>query len=246
MIDNISTAFLFLGQEAFIIPLIVLGYIWIERALFYNAACMLLFALIFNTALKDTFQVPLSPTLHKAGFAFPSGHMQAASSFYGWFVIAKRNLFINVAVLILLIGIAIGLVHFHYHNIYDIAGALVFTGIQLFAYYKVITRAKRYAYWIVILLATLLLAYIDFHFTQMNNYVLMAYFALLGFMTAEQFFGKVSKTRTVIDKVLQTVVCFACVIVITHFLATANNLHWLVIGFIIPCTNRVRITSSKS
>lgn len=49
------------------------------------------FCIVVNAALKVTFQVPSYATSAKGHFAFPSGHMQFSTVFYGWIIYHLRH-----------------------------------------------------------------------------------------------------------------------------------------------------------
>jgi len=70
MLDNISCFFLTFSHDTIIIPLIIIGYIWIDRKVFFHGICLLLTSMLLNLALKITFQIPLAPSLGKEGFAY--------------------------------------------------------------------------------------------------------------------------------------------------------------------------------
>ena len=118
MTDIVTSFFLSFSHDTVIIPFVIIGYIWLDRNLFFNAICLILLSIIFNSALKITFQIPLSPLLNKEGFAFPSGHMMSSAVLYGWILLHTQNLFYRTSIIIVLFGIAFSLVHCGYHNYY--------------------------------------------------------------------------------------------------------------------------------
>lgn len=245
MIDTIANVFLSLTHTPVIIPLIILGYIWIDHDTFYHATCLTLISMMFNFALKVTFQVPLSPTLGKEGFAFPSGHMQLATILYGWLAFKSNSLVIRIIVAILLIGIGLSLVYFQYHDYYDVFAAVFFALLAMVVYYQVITKAKRISAWIVIAACSILMLYIYLRFEPMSSHVWMAYYTLIGFMASDKiFYHQISSRRSVLEKIIRSVICLASVFGIVFLFSNEmflklpmmiNNLQWLLVGFIIPC-----------
>ena len=161
MLDNTSRFFLAFSHDTIIIPLIIIGYIWIDRKVFFHGICLLLTSMLLNLALKITFQVPLAPSLGKEGFAFPSRHMQSSIVLYGWLLKSVNKRSIKVVITILLIGISIGLVHLGYHNYFDVLAA-VFLGLLLIFIYSWFLKTFKESIlsMIVLLFNTLLMAYI--------------------------------------------------------------------------------------
>ena len=90
----ITKIFLLFSHQEILIPLIVLGLIF-YRNYFLDPAILLLFTMVFSVLLKFIFAIPypaeLVQKLGKNGFSFPSGHMQAAAVFYGWFLLNNET-----------------------------------------------------------------------------------------------------------------------------------------------------------
>lgn len=129
-LDILARFFLFFSNVYMIIPLLILGFVWGPREVFRQAIYILFFSMIVNMFLKSLFQVPLPAVLGK-GFAFPSGHMQASATLYGflfcqvtcYIACNVRKAQLGVCLTILLLGIGWGLVHFDYHNWVDVSAA---------------------------------------------------------------------------------------------------------------------------
>ncbi|MCH9690059.1 MAG: hypothetical protein K0U24_02555 [Gammaproteobacteria bacterium] len=163
--DALAQFFLYFTDAPWLIFFLGCGFLFGDRTLFYHATCIMLISTVLNVALKYTFQIPLAPTLHKAGFAFPSGHMQFATVLYGWFALHTKNHALHITIACLLGGIGFGLVHFHYHTWFDTFGALFFAGIILGAYYMLLTKKPAYFTRIQIATAVLAMSYIAYRGT---------------------------------------------------------------------------------
>ncbi|MDF1678436.1 MAG: phosphatase PAP2 family protein [Legionellaceae bacterium] len=149
----------------FILGLLLLGFTFGNRSLFYHASCVVFISTILNVALKVTFQVPLSPSLHQIGFAFPSGHMQLATVLYGWIALQSNNRLFQLLTIGLLAGIAFGIVHFGYHTWFDIFGAIFFAGLILSFYQILITYKKTYIFLGAFATTSLAMLYIAYRYT---------------------------------------------------------------------------------
>lgn len=138
-----------------------------------------LLGILINVALKGTFQVPLLPHLNHEGYAFPSGHMQFSTVFYGWLMYQLRWRYGYALGLALLTGIGWGLIACHYHLLPDVMMGLV-VGIFYIASYAVILSKKpsNLPFYRVIV-ASLLLIYIQLRYPVFPIYALNTYFVFL-------------------------------------------------------------------
>ncbi len=250
MMDEIASGFLFLTRNQFIIPIIILGYIWIDCDKFFHATCLILISILFNTALKVTFQIPLSPVLCKDGFAFPSGHMQSATTFFGWLAYRSNSIIVRISIIAILIGIGISLIHFKYHNYYDVLAAALFALLLMLAYNHINTAqlTKRKSSWIIVCISTILVAYIWFKTKQIESHIWISYYALMGFILAERISHRSNVSASWGQKTARTIICFCIIFGVIFIFSNKHvislplfiaNLHWLIIGFILPATSRL-------
>lgn len=140
MLDIIAKFFLTFAREEIMIPLSICGYIGHDRNKWGRVIYIISFSLIFSSFLKSIWQIPLAPFLKSDGWAFPSGHMFGACAFYLQISREMHKRWASNAVYVILLGVAFGLVQQKYHNIYDIAGAIVCAIILLFFYNIVIKQ----------------------------------------------------------------------------------------------------------
>lgn len=244
MIDTIANLFLTFTHETILIPLVVIGYIWLDKRIFFHATCLLLISMLCNYVLKITFQVPLSPLLNKPGFAFPSGHMQSALVFYGWLFLQSRLIYKGLIVA-LLSGVAVSLVHLGFHTYYDIAGAIT-AGVLLLAMYNfVLTNYPQKLSAIVLIFTTVLLIYTGIA-AYIPAHVWMAYYGVLGLLLGTRVFAHKKMAIDTRGKIYATIICIASILIIKAIFATVifdmptsiSQLQWGLIGFCIiaaPC-----------
>lgn len=245
ILTDVANFILLFSNKPIIAPLIILGYIWISRKIFYDAICLLMFSMILNFALKNTFQVPLSPLLGKQGYAFPSGHMQTSTVLYGWLAFASKNTLLRILIALLLIGIAFSLVYFGYHNYVDITGAVFFAFLLIATYYLISTKKPEILRWLVIFFASVLMIYISL-IDKIKSPPWMAFYTLLGFMLSEKLFGKKITSGTLLHKTLTTLVCLILffiikglfsIQVISQLPSYLYQLQWVLIGFSLPASH---------
>ncbi len=240
MLENIFRFFLAFSNETIIIPLIIIGYIWLDHDIFYHAICLLLTSILLNVALKSTFKIPLSPTLGKEGFAFPSGHMQSAVVLYGWLFKSTNRLIIKISIIAILVGIWLGLLYFGYHNSFDILGAIFFGLLFILSYSRLLISFKPSTLSVTTLFfSTILVIYISV-FSNMKEHSWMAYYALIGIIMSEWQIKKEIILLNNINKLLATVFfCLTFVLInkiFTNFTLPPfiYQLKWLFISYFIP------------
>lgn len=240
MLETTGRLFLAFSHDNILIPLIILGYIWLDRDIYFHAVCLLLTSMLFNLALQSTFKIPLAFSVGKQGFAFPSGHMQSAVVFYGWLFQSTNRLIIKSSITILLIGIGLSLLYFGYHNSFDILGAIFFGLLLIWAYNQLLISIQQTLLPVVILLFnTLLVLYISFAH-GMNQYSWMAYYALIGIIFSELHFKQKTTLVDNISKLLATLLCVIAFILTNqifpknHFIPFIASFKWLFIGYSAP------------
>lgn len=208
-IDIIASLFLEFSNASLMAPIITIGYIMIDRKVFFNAASLMLLGILFGTALKVTFKIPLAPSLGKAGFAFPSTHMLTSTILYGSLYGACKNNLLRTAIMLLLPLIALSLIYFGYHNIYDILFA-IFIAIILIKVQNYIIKAygQGYHYAIILIFGALCLLY-NYLSYGLAPHLIKAFAGLFGLLVGEAFFGsKVKANLGIKNKTIALTLCF--------------------------------------
>jgi len=243
----IAKFFLAFSHETIILPLIILGYIWGSRDVFYHAICLMLTSMILNFALKITFKIPLHPSLSIPGFAFPSGHMQSPTVLYSWIAFRIRNLFVRIFISLLLLSIGISLVYSGYHNYYDIFGAVFFAAILLLIYSFLFRNKPHILHYFLIIFSTILMIYIGAK-NGLTPHMFLSYYALLAFIITDRVCAK-SITQNFTHKLFSTILCFATIFIIKYIFSSKffaefpyylTELQWAAIGFTIPWSKYVK------
>lgn len=215
ILDSIRLALVMFSDEFFVIPVIILGSIWVDREVFFHASCMMLVNIIINFALKIIFHIPLASLLMQDGFSFPSGHMQASSAFYGWLIYARGRSIIGVLSSILLTAIACGLSYSDYHDYWDILSAGLFAAISIMWYVQLLAHPYYSASMTIFAISTILLVFIKLGYGIIPHFVWLAYYSLWGFILSKHLVasGLISKTK---DKILATFISFVICYIIYH------------------------------
>ncbi|NRB10609.1 MAG: phosphatase PAP2 family protein [Rickettsiaceae bacterium] len=187
-LDHIAGFILHFSHDVIIIPLLILGYIWLNPKIFFHAICLILLSMITNFVLKQIFQIPLPEGhINQETYAFPSGHMQSAIVLYGWLVIKYRNIIFQFALCGLLTAIAMSLVHFNYHNYTDIVGAVFFAVLLISIYQILLLKKAKILKWLTLIFGTILILYISIIYV-IPKHLYMAYYVLVGIVLSEALF----------------------------------------------------------
>lgn len=139
---------LFFGQPITWALIGLLGLLVISRPAFGRALLLVFFSMIFNPLLKFWFQEPLPEPMD--GWAFPSGHMQAAIVFWGWLAIEAKGFWPRFLLGVLLLIIAYGVIYSGYHYPRDVIGAICVGALMLVAYHALnqLKTFKDKPYWV--------------------------------------------------------------------------------------------------
>lgn len=141
LIDYFAKTALFATNEVLVAFLLIIGYYSSKRTPILRALFILLFSLIVSTFLKSFWKIPYQQA-NFIGYAFPSGHMQAAIAFWGWLAWEFQKPKFFLFVLILFPCIAFALIHLGFHTLFDVSGAIVFQFLIL-AFYALICNLLK-------------------------------------------------------------------------------------------------------
>lgn len=178
-----------LGFSHSLIFLLILltGFVLINPRFFFQAACLVAFGIITNVALKGFFKVPL-PTHLGPYYAFPSGHMQSATILYVWLAVHVRFLPWRLFVALLLPSIGAGLIYYHYHQLDEVIAGFIFGLIIIALYHYLLTYFKEKATWLLLLIASSLMMYSQFTYTQIPPHAWPAFYTLISLLALEKLF----------------------------------------------------------
>lgn len=239
MLNNIVRVLLEFSHEVVIIPVIIIGFIWFSRDIFYHGTCLVLLTMLLSFVLKSLFQKTSS-----YGFAFPSGHMQVSAVLYGWLACNFKNYLFRGIIALLLSGIGFSLVYSGYHDHYDVLGGVFFAVITLCGYYFFLQKFRHNILYLILGAASLLMLYIYSIADQITPHLWMAYYALIGFITSYKILGQNIR----LNKVITTVLCFLIVFVIQRVFQLSflsglpiylSQLQWLLIGCSVPFSDYI-------
>ncbi|WP_152606904.1 phosphatase PAP2 family protein [Candidatus Jidaibacter acanthamoebae] len=111
------------------------GFVLINRNAFGSALFITIFTMALNAYLKSIWQVPLNPELNKEGWAFPSGHTQSSCVFWFFLSLMLEKRWMIICIPVVLLGVVSGIVHFGYHEWYEILAAIGFAGLEIIFFF---------------------------------------------------------------------------------------------------------------
>jgi hypothetical protein len=182
MLNHLADFFLFFSHIWVIFGFVLLYLLWVSRAFFMQSLALLMIDMMVNVALKGTFKIPLNALLHE-GYAFPSGHMQVTTVFYGWLALHVPSWAFRALMLGVCLGQGFGLIHYQYHNLEDVIGGFC-VALLLIALYR----------WFLICFSTLCMVYnAQIYHNAIPLHAMQAYELLIGVLLCERVFSKNGK-----------------------------------------------------
>lgn len=190
-INLLAKFFLLFAQQAFYVPVAVIGCVWYKNKTFWHALVLLFFSMIFSTFLKMVFKVPLNPALGITGYAFPSGHFQAETIFYGWIFWSIPYKPLRVLIPMVLIGNGWAMTYFGYHDLKDEIAALFFGILILVFYKKLLHRTKNPILpgWILVGCSIPMIMFLKYTST-LPAHMWMGVYSMTGLLTGWTFWGR--------------------------------------------------------
>lgn len=122
-----------LGSEEFYLIVIPVLYWCFDRTLGRRAGRLFLFSLFLNVWLKGLFhtarpspdQVRVIYRQTASGYAFPSGHTQGSTTFWGYLALRRRRAWLSILAVLLISLVALSRLYLGVHWPVDVAGGLL-------------------------------------------------------------------------------------------------------------------------
>lgn len=184
ILDHITDAVLFFGSGYCMVPLAIVGFLYLDRKTFAFALFILLFTVCANPFLKMIWKMPLPPGMGTHTYGFPSGHLQSALVFWGFLGIRYTNLYWRIFISAFIILYTWVLYIKGYHFPIDLLGAACFGSITLMLYMLILSRplfihAPSLVGVLLFMIASIFTVLKDI--TDVNQSIPLALGGLLGF-----------------------------------------------------------------
>jgi hypothetical protein len=161
MLKNIANAICKLTNGPILLVFSFLSLLFDNKKKWNRILAIFFLGLAINAALKCIFKIPLPESLKPNWYAFPSGHMQSNTLYFGaWALEYTKSWFLLASFLFLLVD-AWGMWMMEYHTWFHIAGGFI-AGICILVLYrplckKISEKDQSYFGFIFGCIATLLL-----------------------------------------------------------------------------------------
>ncbi len=139
-LDDVAIFLLNFSHATLLVPIILVGFLAINRKIFGQGLYLLILSLFVNNLLKSYFQVPLSSHLNSLAYAFPSGHMQSSTVLYGWLILNFKQSWFRFLLLLIIAGIGFSLIQQRYHDFYDVLGGIFSAASLILVFYFVVNK----------------------------------------------------------------------------------------------------------
>lgn len=234
MNKELAIIFLKFSNESFIMPILVLGYIWLNRNLFYHGICVTLLAVIYARVLKNYFQI-YSP---KYGLIFPSGHTLTATATYFWIALKSRKIFIWLLSFLIIVLTCYSMIFFDYHNLNHILGGVFFAIIFIILYNYMLVKYPNILDIILLPLAIFLLLYIKYKNEVFVSFLWIGIYALIGIFIGEKCFPnrELKKKEKLLATLIYSFTSFITYLLFSEF-SLPNYLfeiRWFILGITLP------------
>lgn len=184
------------SQPEFLLLLLCILLVCRQGELAYKTLLFVACCVVVNVALKVTFQVPSHMTHAKGHFAFPSGHMQFSTVFYGWITyylhknsfqqrksaghawgaIDNLKIYLLYSLLMLVLSsVGYGLVIAGYHSAIDVVGGWVVGTLLVSSFGWIEIKIPRYVPLLVACIVTICMVYIPFQYLPVPKHAWRSY-----------------------------------------------------------------------
>ncbi len=119
MINEIAICLSYISNDYLLMLIAVLFYIFSKRPEHAHLIILLLFAMVYKGLLKEMLQIQ-APVTSPTKFGFPSGHINFATMFFGWFMMTYRTKLLYWICPLALALASISTIYLGYHDIYDV------------------------------------------------------------------------------------------------------------------------------
>lgn len=187
--DNINLVIkglLLLSNDYILMSLATLFYISSKKDNAAHLILLLLFSMIYKTMLKDVFKLPAPITSPTTNFGFPSGHINFAVIFYGWFVLTIPHSKLLRLICPLIVGLTgWSMVYIGYHYPIDVilTPILALSVLDLYKVFLIRLSIDKFAN-LFLAIAVVLHATSMIFFGYLKCDTVIGCYGILGFVSA--------------------------------------------------------------
>ncbi len=244
MNDNFALFFLKFSEGIFILPILFVGYLWLNRNIFYNATCISLFSVIYVRFLKVFFQI-YSPGY---GLSFPSGHALFATVFYGFIAFKFNSILIRFICTLIILLTYYSLVYLKYHDLFHIYGSFFFGMVLIYIYNAFIFKSRKKYEYSLPLIGAFLIFYQFMIDGLIKPYQWSIEYGIIGFIISH---NKVKLKKLILslnEKILSTFIAFIAFFLFSTLYSNyylpdiISQSKWFFIGLMLPISRNISIS----
>lgn len=240
MIHEIATCCSYISNDYLLMCLAVLFYIFSKKAEHAHLVILLLFAMVYKACLKELLKIP-APVTSPTKYGFPSGHINFATMFFGWFIVTYKS-----KLLYWLCPMAFALaswstIYLGYHDILDVLLTPLLPICALIIHTLYLRQASLNKLILVFIITSLICQIISFFaLEKMPIDVIIGSYGILGFGIA----------TLMLSNRLKMLMLFIAIALL--FLALSNdmlqfsqNCIWLLVFGSLPSLSKIRALIRK-
>lgn len=221
-----------IGNVRCIAVLFTVGVVCSNRnnyKLYEESAFLLLFVMIWNSLLKDIFQIPLEYASDT--YAFPSGHAHASSVFYGTLFAGISDKRARGTLLLAIVLHGVGLVGCGYHIPMHVILTWPLAAFEVWLYRAAIRRYSADQVWTVMLgLCAVFMSAIYLIYTMLPH-VWLVFYGMLGLICISRMHVDESSTLSRSAKAIVSVASIVLMVAIYEL--------WLMLPFEYLCLSQL-------
>ena len=181
MINEIAVCLSYISNDYLLMLVAVLFYIFSKRSEHAHLVILLLFAMVYKAILKELLKIP-APVTSPTKYGFPSGHINFAVVFFGWFMVTYQTKLLYWLCPIALVMASISTIYLGYHDIYDVLLTPILPVCYLTIYLMFMKHLALHNFVIVFVIVCVLLQLLSKHFLgRMPIDVIIGSYGILGF-----------------------------------------------------------------
>ena len=223
MINGIAVCLSYISNDYLLMLVAVLFYIFSKRSEHAHLVILLLFAMVYKATLKELLKIP-APVTSPTKYGFPSGHINFAVVFFGWFMVTYKTKLLYWISPIALALASISTIYLGYHSAYDILITPILPICYLAIYCMFIRGLELHEFVMVFVIMCLLLQLLSkYSLGRMPIDVIIGSYGILGFGISSLVLSH--RLRMVMALVLASLIFFTLSDDMIQF---SKNCVWLV------------------
>ena len=228
----IATYFSYISNDYLLMLSAVLFYIFSKRSEHAHLIILLLFAMVYKATLKELLKIP-APVTSPTKYGFPSGHINFAVVFFGWFMVTYKLKLLYWLCPVAFVLASWSTIYLGYHDIYDVVLTPIFPIYLLIIYNAYLKQMHLSNFILTFIIISLLCQVISFFaLDKMPIDVIIGSYGILGFSIG--MYTNVRNFKRIF---------FSLILLLMFYILSSNlnkfmlNCIWFIAGGTLPVTS---------